>query len=102
MSEDTAAMRKKIADNGTVKVDATKTLNLSGVALSGGSISNLGIIDIIGDSSIKNAAFDITVWLVYTRVLFTSNGTIVTGGTVTDNGAIHVTGDSAINTAAVN
>ena len=45
-----------ITDSGTVKVDATRTLNLSGVALSGGAISNLGTIDIIGDSSISSDA----------------------------------------------
>ena len=45
-----------ITDTGTVKVDLNKTLNLSGVALSGGAINNLGTVDITGDSSITSDA----------------------------------------------
>src|SRR5438105_2062584 len=96
-----ATARKKrttIADNGTVKVDATKTLNLTGVALSGGAISNLGIIDILGDSFFPYTTLFRSQLTVDATKTLTLNGTIVTGGTVTDNGAIHVTGDSAINT----
>ena len=36
--DDTTVTDTTITDNGTVKVDAVKTLNLSGVALSGGAI----------------------------------------------------------------
>src|SRR5205807_402154 len=77
--DNTTVTGTTIADNGTVKVDATKTLNLSGAALSGGAISNLGIIDIIGSSSITNHAFTNTgaTLIVDSGITLTLNGTTI-------------------------
>ena len=90
-----------ITDTGMVKVDAGMTRKLSGVALSGGEIINLGIIEITGDSSISYSALSNTQLTIDITTTLTLNGTTVTGGTVTDNGTILITGDSAINGAAV-
>src|SRR5205823_885519 len=66
------------------------------------SISNLGIIDIIGDSSISNDALSNTQLTVDATKTLTLNGTRSEERRVGNDGSIHVTGDSAINTAAVN
>src|SRR5205823_6045360 len=66
------------------------------------SISNLGIIDIIGDSSISNDALSNTQLTVDATKTLTLNGTIVTGGTVTDNGEIGRASCRESKTAAVN
>ncbi len=84
-------------DYGRVQVDATKTLNLSGVGLSGGLISNYGTIDITGDSSISGDQMGNAQLTIDSGKKLTLNGTTITGGTITDNGTIDVTGSSTIN-----
>src|SRR5207247_518376 len=73
-----------ISDLGTVNVDSGQTLNLSGVSLTGGAISNAGTIDITGSSSINSDAFTNTAatLIVDAGKTLTLNGTTVTGGTV--------------------
>src|SRR5260370_18683236 len=82
-------------------MDVGKTRNLDGVAVSGGTIDNLGTLNVTGDSSITNNLLSNNQLTIYSTKTLTLDGTTVTGGTVTDNGTIHVIGDSAINDAAV-
>src|SRR5206468_1742987 len=91
-----------ITDNGTVEVDVSKALNLNGVTLTGGSVNNLGTVEVIGDSALVSDAFTNHQLTIDGGKTLNLNGTTITGGTVTDTGIIHVTGSSAINGAAVN
>ena len=90
-----------LTDSGTVKVDASKTLNLSGVGLSGGAINNLGTLDVTGNSSISSDQLANNQLTVDAGKTLTY-GTTVTGGTVTDDGAIDVTGSTRDQRRAVN
>jgi fibronectin-binding autotransporter adhesin len=92
-----------ITDNGTVKVDALKTLNLSGVTLSGGAISNLGTLDITGDSSIGGDALaNHQLTIDATRTLTLEDGATVTGGTLSNSGTVEVEGSLGATLDGVN
>src|SRR5438034_672354 len=75
---------------------------MTAAALRDGAISNLGIIDIIGDSSISNDALSNTQLTVDATKTLTLISTIVTGGTLTSFPTRRSSDLSAINTAAVN
>ena len=55
-------------------------MKLSGVALSGGAITNAGTIEITGTGSIENDAFGNTQLTVDSGQILTLDGTTVTGG----------------------
>src|SRR5207237_3514257 len=78
------------SENGTVHVDAGKTLKLSGVALTGGAITNLGTIEITGSGSINNDSFANAQLTVDANQILTLDGTTITGGSITDNGTVAV------------
>ncbi|WP_247500300.1 VCBS domain-containing protein [Bradyrhizobium sp. 149] len=86
---------------GIITVFAAGALSLSGVTLTGGSVNNLGTVEITGNSSLVNSDFTNHQLTVDGGTTLTLSGTTVTGGTVTDTGIIHVAGSSAINSAAV-
>ena len=88
--DDTTVTGTSVTDNGTIKVDATKTLKLNGVALDGGAITNLSTIEITGSGSITNDALANNQLTVDSGQTLTLNGTTVTGGAITGNGTINV------------
>src|SRR5258708_2916633 len=65
-------------------------MKLSGVALSGGASSNLGTIDVTGDSSISSDALSNNQLTTDGGKTLTLDGTAITGGSITDAGTVNV------------
>ena len=82
-----------ITDSGTVKVDATKTLNLSGVDADGRRDHQSRHARHHRRQQLNSDALANTQLTVDASKTLTLNGTTITGGTVTDDGTIDVTGD---------
>ncbi len=116
---------------GTVTVESGSTLDLVRTVISGGTITDNGLIDVAGSSTISNAVLnngDVTVEGGQTLTLDndTVNGTTfndtaagatiqiddgtalklsdvtINGGAITDNGMIEIVGSSIVNNASLN
>lgn len=78
---------------GTIAVDATSLLDLESVTISGGTVTNNGLIDVSGASAINDNASvtggDLTVESFSS---LTVDDITLSGVTITDNGTIDVTG----------
>ena len=120
------------ASGAVLSVDGSDTLTVSGVTISGGTITDDGTIDVSGDSTINGGASlnggGVTIGANTTLTLdndtvtgttftdtasgavlsvdgsdtLTVSGVTISGGTVTDNGTIDVTGASTIGGADLN
>ena len=92
-----------ITDKGKLALADTVTLagsdTITGVA--GSSITNAGLLDVTGTTTLNSDSLTNTGTLKVDGTL-KLNGTTISGGTIADNGTIETTGDSTINGAAVN
>jgi VCBS repeat-containing protein len=90
ISGGTLTVQADIANSGEVKVDSAAVLALDGGAITGGTVTNGGAIEVAGDSSINGAALNNGQLTVDGGQKLTLNGTTVTGTTITDTGTISV------------
>ncbi|WP_168212815.1 MULTISPECIES: FecR domain-containing protein [unclassified Bradyrhizobium] len=90
-----------VFNSGYVQVDEGSTLNLLGSTISGGFITDNGIIDVSGDSAINNAALNGGQVTVDATRTLTLDGTTVTGTTIIDDGTIKVGSGKTLNLSGV-
>ncbi|WP_246666719.1 VCBS domain-containing protein [Bradyrhizobium guangdongense] len=107
---DTTVSSASITDNGTVKVDALKTLNISGVGITGGALNVSGTLRSSGTSSTTNTAITNNGLIEAIAGLLTLSATtsaaIANSGTLRANGGeLDINGQAVTNTgtlAAIN
>ena len=78
-----------MTNGGTVTVDGSQTLTLSGTEISGGAINGTGTMDVTGASKIDGGA-TLSVTTVAADAKLTLDGVTVSGSTVTDNSSIEL------------
>ncbi|MDN4988465.1 FecR domain-containing protein, partial [Bradyrhizobium sp. WYCCWR 13022] len=77
-----------IHDAGVIQVDVNQTRMLDHVAIDGGTINNLGLLEIIGDSSISDNTLNNNVLTVDDGKTLTLSGVRISGGTINDGNVL--------------
>ena len=90
-----------VFNSGFVQVDKGSTLNLLGSTISGGVVSDNGILRVLGDSAINAAAIFGGLITVDSNKTLTLDNTTVTGSTVTNSGALRVDAGNTLNLSGV-
>jgi hypothetical protein len=80
-----------VTNHGTVTVDGSQTLTLSGTEIRGGAIDGTGTIDVTGDSAIgAGATLSTSFVTVENGVTLALGNTTVSGTSITDKGVLKV------------